>query len=138
MNSLIAFLWRLIFRDLWRRLLQYLLTAKGKPPRPTFFGKSRLLHYLYMRTTDVFKKLPTTPWTRVIGTLKADDVRGPIMMVATQAIGWAGIVAITFAPALQAAYFRFSSCTHGTEQRIQRFRTCDSLAILRMLRQRTP
>jgi hypothetical protein len=119
--------------QLWKKFLMYLLRARGTPPRPSGFAAFQFLQRAYQKAWDdnpfqeiarVWQRLANqllkhykielpvttsseawTAWSQVLVGFEPDDVRGYIMMVASQATGWAGLAAIHFAPALRSRYF---------------------------------
>jgi hypothetical protein len=126
-----------VFSPLRKKVLIYLLQAKGNPPRPSRFAKSRLLQNAHFKAWDdsyfqaiahnwqrVAERmlnlygidLPAAndqkawvSWSGILADFKNEDFRGHIMELATQATGWAGLSATLFAPRLRVAYF-FTFC----------------------------
>jgi hypothetical protein len=125
--------WFWIYPPLWKHFLQFLLHARGNPPRQSWFGSFRFLQLAYSRAwnDDRFQDVARAwqriaarllrhyeiappdglhseawqPWQNVLGLLEPEDVRGWILLMATHATGWSGLSAIHFAPALRSPYF---------------------------------
>ena len=124
----------LAFDPLWKKLLQYLLRAKGNPPRPGRFAKSKIVNRAYRRAFEAdlhFRNVTGNwqrvaertlkyydierpalnnadewmPWMGIIGRFEIQDFRGPIILVSMTATGWSGLGAMHFAPRLHATYF---------------------------------
>lgn len=128
-------IWYWIFPTFRRQLFEFLLRGRGNPPRQPWIGKFGFVQNAYQKALDdadtfqalmqawrkVVKRVlqqykiePPAPldheadwlaWVGIIGKFEREDVRGYLLMVATQATGWSGIAAMRFAPMLHTRFF---------------------------------
>lgn len=132
-NSLVSLVYSK-FRRLWKALLQYLMSARGVPARTSRFAKFKIVRNAHRRMmTDyisvqragsnwqrvamrIFNLYGIEPprkedsdswvnWVGILGRFRKQDFRGPVLLMATQAIGWSGLAAMHFAPRLHITYF---------------------------------
>jgi hypothetical protein len=124
-------------RSTWVKFLEYLLRAKGSPPRLSWFASSRFVNNAYRKVHDsdlegvqrAWRKAaaqllsrrygiePPSPahsnewdaWSSALGNPSPEDFRGLLLIMATHATGWSGLAAAYFGPALR-THFYFAFC----------------------------
>jgi hypothetical protein len=125
--------WYWLLPPLRKEVLMYLLRARGNPPRPSWFASFGFLQRAQREAWDdtpfqdiahawqqiaprllkhygIDPPAPSdsdawTAWSGVLGSFEPEDIRGTIIMLASQATGWSGLAAILFAPSLNNRYF---------------------------------
>ena len=118
----------------WARLLKYLVSSKGNPPKRPRLGKFKWVDDAYIRSTanpgakgaseawstaaskllerrygidplEIHSPQEWEAWRSALGTPKVEDIRGSLLVVTSHATGWSGVAAAYFAPALRNRYF---------------------------------